>query len=797
MSEPVARETSEEPVSSAEVEGEERRRSLWFLVPILVPIAVFLDGLVGRRLYAPGDAFQFELPLRVLAARLIRDGSLPTWNSFAFSGTPLLATGQVAVFYPPNWLYVALPFVLAHNLTVVITFVIAATGAYALAKRLTGDDVAAVIASLAFGLNGFFFGHVVHPAMIASAAWLPWMLWAFDRARERPTPGRMAVTSLSVGMLLLAGHSQIFAFGILVLGIYAAVTATGDGRDWWRGLVTAGACVILGACLAAIQLVPTLAILQDTDRASLSYEEAVTYSYSPSQLPLLVFPFAYGSDLDAGPYGAPGYTGKWNPGELNGYLGVVALVLCGAGIVAARRDRRAVALLVIGGVALLIALADTTPAGRLVHALPVYGQLRSWARYIVGTGLSVSVFAAYGLVELRARSRRRRRGAAMRAVAVGGLLLVVALLLTVLPAFDPYLTAGRPLLNSLAIPALFTVGAIAAVIWLVLARPEVSRRLAVGLICALVGVDALVSYGWFTPQRTSAPTPSYAEALFRPGSDPSWGGVADVDGDPSRWIFVGSDISTAGDWVNSTVPAGNRGAVGYDPLAPAAYIDTLGMTYYGGLEETEWVSAGAPLLDLLRISTIVRDPETEHLLGTESGVVSEEVLETGAIRYVRNPSLPAAWLVGATEIMPVRDAAEAVRSTEMVFDPAEEAIVQATCRGCPSGPKGATGEVTVKSWRGGEIRLDAIAERDSYLVVSEAWFPGWSATVDGEAVPVGRTDAVLLGLPLPKGRYEVVLGYQPPGLPLGASISAFTVLGLGAWIAARAITRRRARADRA
>src|SRR5207245_2088239 len=102
--------------------GARPRRLAW--LPAVGPLAVFATALAGRRLVAPGDAYNELLPQHVLAARVVRAGHLPVWHPYAFSGYPLLATNQVAALYPPNWLFLVLSPVLANNVAVVSSFVV-------------------------------------------------------------------------------------------------------------------------------------------------------------------------------------------------------------------------------------------------------------------------------------------------------------------------------------------------------------------------------------------------------------------------------------------------------------------------------------------------------------------------------------------------------------------------------------------------------------------------------------------------------------------------------------------------
>jgi hypothetical protein len=82
--------------------------------------------------------------------------------------------------------------------------------------------------------------------------------------------------------------------------------------------------------------------------------------------------------------------------------------------------------------------------------------------------------------------------------------------------------------------------------------------------------------------------------------------------------------------------------------------------------------------------------------------------------------------------------------------------------------------------------------RRGYLVVSETWYPGWRARIDGVPAQVERADYALLGVPLPPGARGVELWYEPRGF---AAARWATVLGLGLMVAgggASIRTRRRA-----
>src|SRR5207248_1367077 len=210
----------------------------------------------------------------------------------------------------------------------------------------------------------------------------------------------------------------------VVLVVYAAVLALTASQARWRPLVLASALLAVGGGLAAVQLLPTAAILHATDRAKLDYAAATSYSLPASHTPLLVFPYLFGGRSPTG-HSSGGYRGAWELRELSGYVGAAALVLAAAGVAGARRDKRAVALLTVAGVCFVMALGSSTPIGRLVYALPIAGQFRAWGRYLAGVDLAVAILAGYGIAALRSSaSARRAREAAIAgagAVALGAL----------------------------------------------------------------------------------------------------------------------------------------------------------------------------------------------------------------------------------------------------------------------------------------------------------------------------------------------------------------------------------------
>jgi hypothetical protein len=102
---------------------------------------------------------------------------------------------------------------------------------------------------------------------------------------------------------------------------------------------------------------------------------------------------------------------------------------------------------------------------------------------------------------------------------------------------------------------------------------------------------------------------------------------------------------------------------------------------------------------------------------------------------------------------------------------------------------------TVSHYEAGKVHLDlsAPAPQGSSLVVSENYYPGWQASVDGKPAHIGRADYTLIGVELPAGARSVDLTFTSPAYQRGKVITwlaialGFLMLASGMWLDRRRI----------
>lgn len=81
------------------------------------------------------------------------------------------------------------------------------------------------------------------------------------------------------------------------------------------------------------------------------------------------------------------------------------------------------------------------------------------------------------------------------------------------------------------------------------------------------------------------------------------------------------------------------------------------------------------------------------------------------------------------------------------------------------------GKAQLTHYAPNELHYQVESEQGGVLVLPEVYYPGWTATIDGNEVALGRVDYVLRALRVPAGKHEVVLAFHPQSLSLTEGIA--------------------------
>src|SRR5437899_77186 len=158
-------------------------------------------------------------------------------------------------------------------------------------------------------------------------------------------------------------------------------------------------------------------------------------------------------------------------------------------------------------------------------------------------------------------------------------------------------------------------------------------------------------------------------------------------------------------------------------------------------------------------------------------------------RIVTNSrALPRAFLVARARCANDQDALRLIRDAEV--DLRHEVVLS----GCLTPPPGVAelgvAHVAFTVDEADRVRLTTDSDGPAWLVLSDTWFPGWQARVDGVPQPVGRADYAFRAVALGAGRHDVEMTYAPRSVRDGL----MTTLVASGVVGALLVPRRRARA---
>jgi hypothetical protein len=155
----------------------------------------------------------------------------------------------------------------------------------------------------------------------------------------------------------------------------------------------------------------------------------------------------------------------------------------------------------------------------------------------------------------------------------------------------------------------------------------------------------------------------------------------------------------------------------------------------------------------------------------------------GARVYENLRAMPRAWLAPEVSNVSPSQALEAIRTGKLPdgrgFDPARTALVEGLSQSSVNGPD-ASATATVTTLLNTQMEVRTKSTRAGFLVTSDAFYPGWRASIDGRDVPLYRADYAIRGVPVPAGEHTVRFDYRPRSFYLGAGISLVSMLLLTA-----------------
>ncbi len=160
--------------------------------------------------------------------------------------------------------------------------------------------------------------------------------------------------------------------------------------------------------------------------------------------------------------------------------------------------------------------------------------------------------------------------------------------------------------------------------------------------------------------------------------------------------------------------------------------------------------------------------------------------DVGAVTVFENTrALPRAWLASSFEVLKENEILEVIRTGSLpngnLWDPRRTVLLEAPIDFNRDTPEDASATASLTGRSPNGIKFDTSSAGPSILVVSENFYPGWSASVDNQSAEILRVNYNLRGVVLNEGYHSVLFVYRPWSVLIGLGVSILTLAVLIFW----------------
>lgn len=725
------------------------KRNLLLGSLILLAASLLYSPALKGGVFFQRDVYNYWRPHVDWMLASLAQGEPLGWNPGMQFGMPLLADPSFQIFYPPTWLLVVFPPEICYSILVFGHAVLAGLGVAAL-LRSHGLEKGSFAGALAMALSGPFVSEANLWHHYCGVAWIPWVVWSARRL-ARTSGASWAPFAATVALQALAGSAE----GLVMAALLTLVTQGPSFRS--RVVLTRIAlATILGCCVAAIQWLPTAALLSSSARKDFSIDVKLGWSLPPRlAYQLLVAGDPRTREILFQNLGAPMEDAEV-PFIVGPYLGAFALPLFVMGV------RGLPPYLLVWIAALLGSFGRYLP-GPIPAWLTIL-PFRYPTKALALVAVTFAMLVGAGVHRLLSQPPRPGDSAARRRMLGVAALAIAACGASVILPGDPVTRVARS--------ALFLASGILATL--------LGGRAAAFVLAAGLVLDARSGLFWVN---------EFAEPSLYSYRPPAVDAVRALSPRPRVFVaypgenWAQADLNSRG--LRSAVafqaslgevlfpPHGLRFGLRHGFQPDFTGMGVAEMQAFDRFLETRFRADIRRYLDLGAIDAVISTDNTNPLKEAEpmarfTGIMSTP---TRVDRWGRTARAGLALrVVPAASI----DAAmNAVASAE--FRPSVDVVVQGgnlPWKG-PSDLGG--GRASIRVDRNDRVVVDVDANGPGLLILRDSLRSGWTASVDGAPVPILRGDVLFRAVLVPPGRSVVTFSYTTPGLVAG---SILCVIGL-------------------
>jgi len=786
--------------------GVKKDKHAILIVGLLLSITAlyFFPVVFTNQTFASRDIYAFFYPRQFFASECIKSGILPLWNPHLASGVPFLANLQSSIFYPLSLVYYVLPFQIGFKYFVVLHYFLAGLWMFLLMRYWGYDTYSCFTSAIVFMFGGYMVSILDNVSFLTSAVWLPLAALLYDRFLKEKKLHYLMLTGVVIGLQILGGDASCYVLSTFIFmfayHLYYLISATHLSlREKGRSLFSLPFSWLIGMCLAAVVLVPFAEfVFYSTRMEGFSYEEMTKWSYHPLELIQLIVPYVFGTTVPMSRW-----FGQWWLDTF--YLGVFTLLLVIFSFWRAG-SRLPFFLICLVIFSLFMAFGKYNPLFSWCRYIPGLNMIHYPVKYLFLASFSLSILAGMGFSTLFARhAKKEARWLTLFLIILNS--SAIGVLLTGLLANDRLFTMFQgnypqtlfhkivgPASAYLAIFRGYSVFVLlltaASLLILFTLRGNITIKVSKAIAIVILLAD-LMFVG--RPQDAVLESSDFS----RPPEV-----VQLLKADPSYFrIFSLSYTTFEGFMHIPNVPFartfGTLQAFMMPNLSLMFQIDTI--DEYAEMLVKRYYDLFQPVKEFFRNREQASAPmhfcrEMLNVLNVKYLISSyrldDETLKLirgGPVKVYENPNvLPRAFMVSNASVF--NDEEQVLKAMqERDFDPLTAVLLtkeeyhkigKYTLTGHLPPPAMSPGEIKILKYYPNEVEIETTGNDRGFLVLSDNYYAGWKAYVNGSRKNILRVNYNLRGVYLPQGNSRVTFSFEPLSFKIGAAITCSAFLGI-------------------
>lgn len=671
-------------------------------------------------------------PWRHFTIETWKNGEIPFWNPNSFSGNPHLANYQSAVFSPFNLLFFVLPFVDAWSLLVLLQPLLAGLFTYLLLREFKASKAGSLVSSIAFMFCGFMVVWMAYGTLSFAIVFLPLALFAIERWFNKKGKLPLTILSLSIPLSFFSGHFQTSLYFLFFTFLFLAFKSVYSRKNSLP-IITA---FILGFLVSLIQIIPSIQFYLESTRSGIFLNQGgIPFFY----LINLFSPDFFGNPVTRNDWF--GFYAEWAS-----FVGIIPFILS---IVAFNRKNKTILFFSILSFIILV-LAVDSPIQRIItdFRIPVISTSNP-TRIIVLLSLSLAILSGFGfdrLKNLASKSSKKVVPVILAGTVLFAIIWAYVSVLTILPD-DKVIIAQRNLILPTAIFLIFSF-----IIFMSALR---KKGILLIVLLFLVAFDSLrFAQKWmpFDPKELVFP------------DTPVITGIRENIGQGRIFGNFGANIDAY---------YGFPSIEGYDPLYIERYGEFIRSASSGKLVSAERSVVKLPrrgdfidrALDLLGV-TLIFHPVADTNQSWAYPVWEDKsrfvpVYNDGNFELYRNhAAFERARLFYDYEV--IKDKRDIIsRFYSENFDFRNTLILEENPGKWDKLEVKPDGGVKIISYTPNLMSIQVKTESPALLFLSDNFYPGWKAMVNGKETKIYRADYSFRAVVVPRGDSLVEFSYVP------------------------------------